>query len=175
MKKKHYLILGIGIVLIIQGLVSASSALANQAVVNSSYSFDNFTESNCRGCHSSGVTDRHHILAQEGTYGCMDCHPVVTDPSGGQTTTIIRDCTQCHGTTFNNMTIPSPHQKCISCHVDNAYNISNISIIGRTAFSQGAHVDINTSDGFSLVNNSDCWTCHFNRNMNMNNNNISKP
>ncbi|HEX7575388.1 MAG TPA: cytochrome c3 family protein, partial [Candidatus Methanoperedens sp.] len=55
-------------------------------------------------------------------------------------------------------------EDCVSCHVDGAPGNVN-----RTAFSQGVHVNINNSDGNGLVNNSDCWTCHFNRDMNRSN------
>src|SRR5450759_146555 len=55
-------------------------------------------------------------------------------------------------------------EDCVSCHVDGAPGNFN-----RTAFSQGVHVNINNSDGNGLVNNSDCWTCHFNRDMNRSN------
>jgi hypothetical protein len=51
-------------------------------------------------------------------------------------------------------------QDCVSCHVDGSPGDVN-----RTAFGQGVHVNINTSDGSGLVNNSDCWTCHYNKDM----------
>ena len=53
---------------------------------------------------------------------------------------------------------------CISCHVDGSPGDVN-----RTAFGQGVHVDINTTLGTGQVNNSDCWTCHYLKDMNRNN------
>ena len=54
--------------------------------------------------------------------------------------------------------------ECVSCHVDDAPGDVN-----RTAFSLGVHVDINTTGGAGVINNTDCWTCHFNRDMDINN------
>ena len=54
-------------------------------------------------------------------------------------------------------------EDCVSCHVDGAPGDVN-----GTAFSQGVHVNINTTVD-TLVNNSDCWTCHFNKDMNRSN------
>jgi hypothetical protein len=49
---------------------------------------------------------------------------LITDPDGSQNITMLRDCMQCHGTTFNSMNIPKPHHEtqdaqdkhCSSCH-----------------------------------------------------------
>ncbi|MCZ7394157.1 MAG: hypothetical protein O8C56_12680 [Candidatus Methanoperedens sp.] len=40
--------------------------------------------------------------------------------------------------------------------------------VNSTAFSLGVHVNI-TTDGFGLINNSDCWACHYNRDMHRSN------
>ena len=55
-------------------------------------------------------------------------------------------------------------EDCVSCHVDGSPGNVN-----RTAFTQGVHVNINKTEGNGLVNNSDCWTCHFNKDMNRSN------
>ncbi|VVB51776.1 Cytochrome c7 c [uncultured archaeon] len=76
-------------------------------------------------------------------------------------------CGACHtsGTSFKYYrTEIKIFQDCISCHVDGSPGNVN-----RTAFSQGAHVNINKTEGIGLVNNSDCWTCHFNMDMNRSN------
>ncbi|NJD53673.1 MAG: hypothetical protein FIB07_12485 [Candidatus Methanoperedens sp.] len=74
----------------------------------------------------------------------------------------------CHsnGTTFTNYyrTEIKLFQGCVSCHSTNMTKDFNV-----TAFARGVHVDINTSNGSGSVNNSDCWTCHYNRNMNKSN------
>lgn len=85
--------------------------------------FANLTEGKCRDCHISGVPDRHHMLVSAGEYGCNNCHPVVT-VNGSQQITMVRDCVQCHDTTFNGMTIRRPHHEtqdaqnrhCSFCH-----------------------------------------------------------
>lgn len=57
----------------------------------------------CRSCHTSGVNDRHHNLVYAGAinpvtgiaYGCNNCHPVLSGPSGNS---VVREkeCLQCH-------------------------------------------------------------------------------
>ena len=56
-------------------------------------------------------------------------------------------------------------EDCVSCHIDNVDNIENISLVNKTAFSHGVHVNISRIDGNGIVNNNDCWTCHFNKDM----------
>jgi hypothetical protein len=63
-------------------------------------------------------------------------------------------------------------EDCVSCHIDNVDNIDNISLVNKTAFSQGVHVNISRIGGDGIVNNSDCWTCHFEKDMDRSN--ISK-
>lgn len=83
--------------------------------------FGNLVESNCRGCHASGVAFSHHNLVQTGSYGCQDCHPVLPDGTG---ITLVRNCLQCHENTFNGMNIRRPHHEtqaamdghCKTCH-----------------------------------------------------------
>src|SRR5660397_260789 len=84
----------------------------------------NLSEAACIRDSSSGVPDTHHDLKATGKYQCANCHPVITNPDGSQTTTIVGDCMQCHNATFNNMTIRKPHDEsqnaqdghCSSCH-----------------------------------------------------------
>ncbi len=89
--------------------------------------FANLSENKCRGCHATGVPDTHHNLVPAGKFGCTNCHPVLPDGNG---ITLIRDCMQCHDTTFNGNTIGRPHHEsqdalnghCKTCHgsvVDN--------------------------------------------------------
>ncbi len=51
-------------------------------------------------------------------------------------------------------------EDCISCHVE-----GTLSGINTTAFGQGIHVNINTTDGVDVVSNNDCWMCHYQKNM----------
>ena len=74
-------------------------------------------------------------------------------------------CTSCHTTGVkyyrNEINL---FGDCVSCHIDGATGGVN-----RTAFSQGVHVNINTSGGPGAVNNADCLTCHYNGDMNRSN------
>ena len=159
MNKKNYLILGVGIVILTQTLVFAliPPPPANQLLGVYDTNFANYSEGKCRNCHTSGgtvydpakvnkstngVPDRHHMLVVTGKYGCQDCHPVVN----GNQITMVRDCMQCHGITFNNISIRIPHHEtqdaqnrhCSYCHgnlVDDyddshyipPYNISEVT------------------------------------------------
>lgn len=130
MKIKVIIIIIIFIIaLISQGLVFAliPPPPANQNMGVYDTLFVDFTESKCRGCHASGVPAAHHNLVPTGEFGCTNCHPVLANGSG---ITLIRDCIQCHDTTFNGMTIGRPHHEsqdalnghCKACHgsvVDN--------------------------------------------------------
>jgi hypothetical protein len=109
------------------------------------------TETDCRSCH--GITvDRHHLLLVNGTHKCTDCHVMKYDPVN-QTPypEIIRNCLICHPT--------QNHINCIACHSPADVNIS---LFGR-------HANINSSDGEGNVTNNDCWTCHFQKDMNRSN------
>lgn len=85
-------------------------------------------------------------------------------------------CNSCHdsGTQFKYYRNETKVFKdCVSCHIDNIENITDISMVNKTAFSQGAHVNISSVDGDGVVNNSDCWTCHYTLDME-NRSNISQ-
>lgn len=100
---------------------------ANQVLGIHDTTVDNFNETLCRNCHSSGLPDRHHILTGPPTYeyGCQDCHPVI---DGGFGIVVDRDCVKCHnGTGFYAnplLTISRPHHNttqaqtraCEFCH-----------------------------------------------------------
>ncbi len=55
-------------------------------------------------------------------------------------------------------------EDCISCHAGGVPDDVN-----KTVFSHGVHVNINTTNGTGIVDNSDCWTCHYQRDMNRSN------
>lgn len=127
-KARIYMI-SISMIVVLAGIVLAiiPPPPVNQNMGMYDTLFSNFTESKCRNCHASGVADAHHNLVPTGEFGCNNCHPVLP---GGSDVTMIRDCIQCHDTTFNGMTIPRPHHEssealnghCKTCHgsvVDN--------------------------------------------------------
>jgi hypothetical protein len=131
MDKKNfilYYIMPITVFLILVGLAYAlSPPPVDQRMGVYDTVFSNLVESNCRGCHALGVPGAHHNLVVSGEFGCQNCHPVLPNGSG---ITLIRDCLQCHDTTFNGMNIRRPHHEtqaatdghCKTCHgslVDN--------------------------------------------------------
>jgi hypothetical protein len=73
-------------------------------------------------------------------------------------------CWRCHTTTgvapkdFHSNTMRGTGgDDCMGCHVPNDVNAS---LFGR-------HANINTSDGIDNVSNFDCWTCHYQKDMNL--------
>ena len=103
----------------------------------------------CRMCHDA----MHSITIKD----CHNCHPVaavnhpVKEPIFTQYTS--GQCLECHG---------DPHEvtsaggtDCIACH--NPADV-NISLFGR-------HANINYTDGAGNTTNNDCWTCHYQKDM----------
>ncbi len=76
-------------------------------------------------------------------------------------------CNGCHtsGTTFKYYRNQKKlYQDCISCHSTSMTKDFNL-----TAFGQGVHVNISRTEGTGLVNNNDCWKCHYQKDMNRSN------
>jgi len=103
----------------------------------------------CRMCHDA----MHNITIKD----CHNCHPAATvnhpvkEPIFTQYTS--GQCLECHG---------DPHEvtsaggtDCIACH--NPADV-NISLVGR-------HANINYTDGAGNTTNNDCWTCHYQKDM----------
>lgn len=108
---------------------------------------DGVLDVQCRMCHDS----MHNITVKT----CQTCHskaPVghfVQDPEFGSYT--AAQCLTCHG---------DPHKvtgggRCIDCHSNDV----NISKFGR-------HANMSTNDGYGVVSDEDCQTCHYNKDMN---------
>ena len=104
----------------------------------------------CRTCHNTV----HDVNVKK----CTDCHTTapIAHPTGEPQFSQYTNsqCLTCHG---------DPHKvtggdSCIACH----QNDVNISKFGR-------HENLNTSDGLGVVSDNDCWTCHRNKDMNVNN------
>lgn len=106
----------------------------------------------CRMCHNS----MHDIEVKT----CQTCHSkaptghFIGDPEFGQYT--VAQCLECHG---------DPHkviggESCIACHTgEGDKNDVNISKFGR-------HANVSKSEGLGIVSDNDCWTCHYNKDMN---------
>jgi hypothetical protein len=104
----------------------------------------------CRMCHDS----MHNIVIKT----CQNCHTTaptdhpINDPAFANYT--AAQCLACHG---------DPHRvtltggtDCIGCHVDKDVNITKFA----------RHANMNTTDvGPNNVTNSDCWTCHYQKDM----------
>ena len=106
----------------------------------------------CRMCHDA----MHNITIID----CHNCHTAapVNHPIKGQIFSEYTPalCLECHG---------DPHKvtsaggtDCIACHSGDV----NISLFGN-------HSKMNTSDGAGNVTNKDCWTCHYQKDMNRSN------
>ena len=72
--------------------------------------FGEFTEPECRECHSSGLVDRHHLLIEEG-YTCTQCHDV-----NEQGLEFTRDCLACHFSSPHHVTQAAIDRICTECH-----------------------------------------------------------
>lgn len=74
-----------------------------------------FSEEDCRACHSSDVPDTHHLLVRDAGYGCTDCHKVKTDPEGTGVG-VIRNCVMCHVASPHHETQKAVDRQCSYCH-----------------------------------------------------------
>lgn len=105
----------------------------------------------CRMCHDA----MHNIVIKS----CQNCHTnasvkhPVKEPDFSEYN--ISQCLECHG---------DPHKitgatNCVACHSPGDVNIS---LFAR-------HANISTNDGIGVVSNDDCWTCHYQKDMNRSN------
>ena len=119
MKKKiHlYFITGVAVLILISiAMADVPPPPANQDLGIYDTVFTDFNEEKCRECHSSGLPDRHHMLAFYGVYNCTDCHP--PDFGNNEPVTVIRDCldTNCHTSTPHHDTQEAIDRHCSVCH-----------------------------------------------------------
>lgn len=91
-------------------------------VLHSNISFA-LTESDCRQCHGQSLSDRHHLLVQDGKYDCLFCHKMKwNDVTKSYYVEIIRDCTVCHSSEPHEAAHDRaiiPYTDCSRCHADN--------------------------------------------------------
>jgi len=106
----------------------------------------------CRMCHDA----MHDITVKN----CRDCHttaPInhpIQEPLFDQYTPA--ECLNCHGDPH--VVTSAGGTDCIACHSQDV----NISLFGR-------HGKINDSNLAGNVTNDDCWTCHYQKDMNRSN------
>ena len=102
----------------------------------------------CSQCHNPEHDIKSMIMdAAE----CKNCHSGIAHNNGAK-------CTNCHGSDPHNVTLAGGTE-CIACHVPDDVNISKFA----------RHANVNESDGKGYITNNDCWTCHYNKDMNRNN------
>jgi hypothetical protein len=135
-RKQHitiYIIMPIAVFLILIGLSFAlSPPPVEQRMGMYDTQFTSLTETNCRGCHASGVDDTHHVLVGPDPnvgYQCTNCHPIQSNGS----ILVVHNCIQCHDNVFNGMTIRRPHHEtqaalsghCMTCHGSVVANVDD--------------------------------------------------
>lgn len=80
--------------IVIITIVLASVAIG-YGTLTSVPSYD--TETDCRSCHGNTTVDRHHLLAANNTYNCINCHPVNWSAENQSfNVEVIRNCLICH-------------------------------------------------------------------------------
>ncbi len=139
------------------------SILSNTTIPNS---IENTTHSlsqtvPCGLCHN-----REHDVKSLQTLDitvCRTCHPGITHNAGAQ-------CTTCHGSNPHAITFAGGTD-CISCHGTNysgANPVAKTALIDISVFNLSIHRNINNTPP-DTVNNSDCWSCHYLKDMNRQN------
>ncbi|SNQ59372.1 exported hypothetical protein [Candidatus Methanoperedens nitroreducens] len=119
----------------------------------------------CRMCHDP----MHEITVK----GCRNCHttaPVnhpVAEPQFSQYT--INQCLACHGDPHN--VSVTGGDTCIECHGTNYTGENPVAVttlVNISAFNESIHQEINATPPDTL-NNIDCWSCHYYKDMNRQN------
>jgi len=111
MKGSTFLITGIAVLLLISIVIAVvPPPPVNQDLGLPDTAFGDFTEPECRDCHSSGLVDRHHLLLEEG-YTCTQCHNV-----NEQGLEFTRDCVVCHESSPHHVTEAANNRICSECH-----------------------------------------------------------
>ncbi len=127
---------------------------------------------NCADCHYKADSN-YGTMTSAYTSASLENPPEITNGSWNgkpdyynHTLTDYTDfqCKSCHGKAGSITVGQMMHNgsaggyDCILCHVPNDVNTMKF----------GLHANINTSDGNYNVTNADCWTCHYQKDMNRN-------
>lgn len=94
---------------------------------------------------------------------CRSCHTGITHDGGAQ-------CTNCHGSDPHEVTFAGG-ETCVECHGTNytdANPMARTTLVDIYAFNESIHQNINGTPP-DAVNNNDCWSCHYQKDMNRQN------
>ncbi len=110
----------------------------------------NITIKECRNCHTTAPIDHpvgEPLYTQYTQDQCLTCHgdPHRVNAAGGEA------CIECHGTNYTG-----------------ADPVAVATLVNISAFNESIHQEINATPP-ATSNNIDCWTCHYNKNMNRQN------
>lgn len=123
--------------------------------------FNNMSESDCRGCHGENVLEIHHNLITTKKLSCITCHK--TDCSSGTCGFMpFRDCFQCHSQTAGQASVhhlaqAAQNGDCVSCHGNLVQNRYDGHYIPTYAASM---VTPRPSAGTGINGRGACDTCH---------------
>ena len=134
------------------------------------------TNTSCSNCHYKYDSNYSQMIATF-TLSILNIPPEITNGTNwkGKSSGYFnhslnsyqdQECKQCHGSSLRIGANMSEFQhdvtggdNCIECHVPEDVDISKFA----------KHADLNKSDGGSgIVTNRDCWTCHFQKDMDKN-------
>lgn len=104
--------------MIIFTVLLVMTAITYQTLASTNPSYD--TEADCRSCHWITV-DRHHLLVQNGTFQCTDCHEMKWDDlNQSYYPEVIRNCLTCHPhknhTNTHHLLVEQGLYECTDCH-----------------------------------------------------------
>lgn len=124
-------------------------------------SFNNMSESDCRGCHGNNLLDTHHRLITSKDLLCTSCHKM--DCSSGTCLIVpFRDCFLCHNQIAGQASVhhlgqTAQNGDCASCHGTLVQNRGD----GHTIPSYSATmVTPRPSDGTGVNGKGACDYCH---------------
>lgn len=157
------------------GIAFFTMAYVPQTVGFKDVSFGKLKEADCRECHGSNLSDRHHVMVKSNNMSCTDCH---FEESGKMV--VPNDCTECHSESPHHQTAAAKSFKCAECHDpnlvtsktgDNLYTLESSNVVVRRESCQNCHKAATMQDGLKVDGNKDlhhtiklgtggCVSCH---------------
>lgn len=121
---------------------------------------DGILDIQCRTCHNT--------MHDAETKNCRDCHAtaptghIIEEPQFSQYT--MSQCLQCHGDPH---AVKSGGDACIECHGTNYTGAApsvEYTFVDIGAYNSSVHTNVNNTP-IDTINNDDCWSCHYNKDM----------